>query len=652
MMYKINLLFYIFSIANGLENGLIETFIVDIIGKWKLLSPTIIFQDEMPTICMQLQWSLCLKDDMSTTELAEHLGTIFKSRKQDGIIFVGGQGHKKLLKQLSEVSKSIFSSNSPVFMPTDYTNEIHLRLDSNVVFYKEEAVGTYNVIDKFAVKDGPIIIEDLGYWNSGEGLILHKSINRWNRRSDLKGTSFQNGLFQNGQGAQFIKDTNGKIIGSNGWFQDMLFYITDKLNLTVETVEAKKEAAILLENGTWTGYIGLLQRKEVDVLSLGLVIDLRSPRDVIDYPIATHRTAITLISAIPKGTAPNMWVYIRVFGVYQWIIFITILTMISLAFTLLSALSDDDDERSQKFGTKRGAKMGYKLNTLLSCFAFVYLYVIQMGSHTTSRQLASMILTLSTSMLTLLTFIYYATDITAEMTFSPSDIPIRTFEDVIHHNYKVITTSPSSERILKSAKPGTPKNVVYTSYFKNMDVLKGKTRKEIYMNAINEILTDPKSLLYVMSSSLASPDPILDKVFALKMDDAVYGSLTLGLQKNSEFLQIFNHYILKEIESGYLRRLYLKYHAPLFTRENYETMDAQPLRFQNVMFCFVLLGVGVCFSIAKAMMEFIVTKLTKEHLWAVKTRRNQKKREKREEMIDNGKEGQKGLFTIHETLTN
>ena len=59
---------------------------------------------------------------------------------------------------------------------------------------------------------------------------------------------------------------------------------------------------------------------------------------VVDYPIGILREAITLIALKPKGTAPNMWVYLRVFRVTQWAIIWTLLSALVIAMTLMSAL--------------------------------------------------------------------------------------------------------------------------------------------------------------------------------------------------------------------------------------------------------------------------------------------------------------------------
>ena len=134
----------------------------------------------------------------------------------------------------------------------------------------------------------------------------------------------------------------------------------------------------------------------------------------MDYTLPTDRGQLTLIAAIPKGTSINFWVYIRVFGITQWIIFMSLLLLGVSAISFIIALTSDVSGR--EFGTKKSANKEYKLNSISSGFALAYLYTIQMGSHTKSRQLSSRLLTLTISILTLVLFAYYSTVITAEMT--------------------------------------------------------------------------------------------------------------------------------------------------------------------------------------------------------------------------------------------
>ena len=96
-------LLWVISTANGSEYDRLEAFAEDIIDKWQLLSPTIIVRDDLFKLCLQSRWVLCLSERMDINDLAKHLDLIHQQRKQDGIIFIGREGHEKLVKQLGEI---------------------------------------------------------------------------------------------------------------------------------------------------------------------------------------------------------------------------------------------------------------------------------------------------------------------------------------------------------------------------------------------------------------------------------------------------------------------------------------------------------------------------------------------------------------------
>ena len=438
------------------ELDLLEVFIEGIIETWQIKSPTIIAEDNLPKICMTHQWVLCfINDKVDHEELASYLISIHQQHKQDGLIFVGGQANNEILKQISKSASTLLTSNYPIFMPTSYKNNIQLRLDSNIFFFSDRENGTYELHDIFAVKGGANIITDVGKWNIDDGMMLIKSMNRWDRRTDLRGATFINSLVINDYWAIITKDMHGNINGSKGWFQDKLYYITDNLNLTIEIKLSDKRDFKLLKNGSGTGLFGLLQQKEVDVISSGLGINL--PRsNFFDFPIPTYRTSVTLIAALPRGVSLNMWVYVKVFGIYQWMIFSVLLVIIAICLSFMSALNEDQSGR--EFGTKRGFYKTYQLNSVISALSMVYLYTLQMGSHTNSKKISIRLMTITMSILTLLFFAFFTTDITAKMTSGPSDLPINTFEDVIEHNYKVVTTSPYFTAVSREAWATLPES--------------------------------------------------------------------------------------------------------------------------------------------------------------------------------------------------
>ena len=71
------------------------------------------------------------------------------------------------------------------------------------------------------------------------------------------------------------------------------------------------------------------------------------------------------------------------------------------------------------------------------------------------------IATLSASVLTMLMWIYYNCDITAEMTSGPPPLPINNFDDVLHYGYKVIVDIPFHKGLLADGAPGKQASNMY-----------------------------------------------------------------------------------------------------------------------------------------------------------------------------------------------
>ena len=97
------------------------------------------------------------------------------------------------------------------------------------------------------------------------------------------------------------------------------------------------------------------------------------------------------------------------------------------------------------------------------------------------------------------------------------------------------------------------------------------------------------------------------------MDDSAYYHISLGLQKDSEFLGIFNHYLLKEMEYGINMREARKLQSIFYRDEQFGMAEPQPLGKNNVMFLFLLLGLGISVSATAAILE-----LAAKHLHELK----------------------------------
>ena len=67
-----------------------------------------------------------------------------------------------------------------------------------------------------------------------------------------------------------------------------------------------------------------------------------------------------------------------------------------------------------------------------------------------------------------------------------------------------------------------------------------------------------------------------------------------------------------------MRKLYLKHNADLYVKENFEMTEPQPLRYNNVIFPTLCLGVGIALSVVKALEEFLIMKVKqkRQEKWA------------------------------------
>ena len=241
----------------------LSPFLENIINEWNFQSPTILAQEELPNLCKSHSWILCLPNDLELNELTEHLIMSDKRGKQDGIIFIGDQ--YELIEQLQTKAPAMFRSNYPMFIPLEYSTLISLRLDSNIIFSEQQGPA-YRLVDMFSVKGGPPIISELGTWDKIGGIKLKQKTHRWDRRTDLSGAVIVNNLGNFGSYSRIIRDDKGKVVGSQGELQNLLFFMAETLNATIKTTELPALGAWKeLQNGSWTGGIGMLQRKETDI---------------------------------------------------------------------------------------------------------------------------------------------------------------------------------------------------------------------------------------------------------------------------------------------------------------------------------------------------------------------------------------------------
>ena len=129
------------------------------------------------------------------------------------------------------------------------------------------------------------------------------------------------------------------------------------------------------------------------------------------------------------------------------------------------------------------------------------------------------------------------------MTSGPPEVPIRSFQDVIEHGYKVVVRSNYYKSLMANAKSDTAKHSVFKKYLENQD-------NSHWKEAMIQVISEPKTLLYSSElSALIPTDPaykyLTDQVVVLRVDASDSIIVGFGLQKDYEFTAMLNHYLLK-----------------------------------------------------------------------------------------------------------
>jgi hypothetical protein len=180
------------------------------------------------------------------------------------------------------------------------------------------------------------------------------------------------------------------------------------------------------------------------------------------------------------------------------------------------------------------------------------------------------------------------------MTSGPPSNSIRSFNDVIEKDYKVIVHESTSNHVfLKSANPNS---AMFKFYWSQMD-----GNSDSFVNsaeeAVGRVLTEEKTLFFTSMFSAFGDE----RIVTLKMIDSISSNNGWAFQKDSELVDFFNHHLFKMQQSGVQYRVNRdwKYRA----NEDFGFPEAISLGYGNAAYPFLLLMGGVCSAICLLSVE-------------------------------------------------
>ena len=202
-------------------------------------------------------------------------------------------------------------------------------------------------------------------------------------------------------------------------------------------------------NGTWNGLMGMLIRGEADIVAAALTIT-KERLMVTTFSVTLLKGYKTLMSAWNKEPVSDFWIYLNIFPTTAWILCLALIISISLGFSALSFMN-----YVQSINGSKEFKIMTGLGLALSFFRQIYHEVKMKGT-------APRIFFLVSASSSYIIFVQYTAYLTAVSTSGIKESSIKSFDDVIKNNYKVVVVDSSTEHeILKASPTGTAMHYVY-----------------------------------------------------------------------------------------------------------------------------------------------------------------------------------------------
>ena len=440
----------------------------------------------------------------------------------------------------------------------------------------------------------------------------------WQRRDNLHGASIRATCVKYPILTQeFSYDTDGKITSGKGFMMDLLKMLENNVNMTATLgFSIDGQFGAKTKNGSFNGMVGMLTRNETDVVVTSLTYT-RERNHVIDYtkPIFP-KDSVTLHAPLGKGEGLNYSAFVDTFPIFVWILIAASFLILAIVFYIISATDINhfhEDSDSEPFG-------------LLNSIALSVILAIQLSYNVVLKSTSARIIYLSGSIMAYVLFSNYEAGLTAELTTVGAKLNIRNFQDVLNNEYNVIVLhSSSNHEILRSAEEGTAMHNVYYSNMhdypdqfvtSNKDGVKEIFRREktlffgpeIAMLGVAHRL---RKLRYEMNSEVKyfiNKSNLNTNISYFHRIDEQFNSQTgWGIQANSEYAELLNHWLHKFDESGTRDRIWRNWTYQ--ATEEFGVEDAIVLGYNEVTFVFLWIMGGVVISLIFFLGETIFHKV-------------------------------------------
>ena len=522
-------------------------------------------------------------------------------------MFISDGDHDDLITKVSK-NPLLFTTAQVWVMPMRYASVVPLRLDNNIFFYDGNSAAGYSVHESYAVKGQNPVTSMLYQWHQGD-TSLPPLPSTMDRRSNLNGAVLRD---------SWVTKTRAMGGVQGDVFDDILSALQAGLNFTLQYIPPKPgKFGRKLKNGTWNGLVGMLTADDIDLVA-GLMLskgrdtaldfawpgtnclkiglpgktDSQQEKGSSGSPILLEIVSenqfagktyfytippvsnlkLTLFSSPSLSPRLNAWAYVNVFPLTAWVTGFATIIVAALCFSVSCN------------------------ETISQSITLMGRLFLQIGYDMQIKGYASRGLLMTAALCLNMVFIYYTSELTADMTVSPKELSINSFEDVERLGYRVMGAGVGriSNNALRSAPKDSSIGRIYENKYTSFT-----TQEELYDMVRNLINGEVKEALIWSFASKETKGLI-----TLDILEAINIPKTLAFDKNSELTSLFNHQICKMKESGVIHQIMTSKSGD--PEQVYGVDEPVVIGYENVLFPFGWLALGSIIVVPVILGEMIL----------------------------------------------
>ncbi len=411
-----------------------------------------------------------------------------------------------------------------------------LRFDSNFFVPILQADNeTWSLSEMYKVpsiqggKEREIAMDRVRFWSAQDGIKIQNQV--WDRRHlhglTLRVTTVPSPIFA------WDQENDGVY---SGLIVDIIKRMEAFSNFTAQWI-VPPDGAYGSQNpdGSWNGMVGLLEQDKADMSAALLSISL-SRSQVISYAHAYLETKSTLMATDRtfKGASGsvNFTGYLDVFTEKAWMYLVAVLIIEAAAFCI--------------FLRYYGGTGSFVINLAKSVLTVgESLVKLSLSSTFKFTNISGKCLLWTVAISPIVIVCYYEGLLTSYLTISVPPFSLKSVADILITGHKIVLVQGSNQlEDFKNSPPGSARKRVYDVLIKDStDALVESTQE---MDQV--VASDPK---FVGAASLIKGYVAPNGLYGLMgLDEAIPDPLAFALQKDSEYLGLVNHNMVRMYQSG------------------------------------------------------------------------------------------------------